>query len=85
MYNVFLRDGVYTRYELSYRTFMQEYAPDKLRPKLDFGEMNEEKYKKIESEIAALNAARDRYLAERECFQLKKGTFELKNVKSNVQ
>lgn len=66
MYNALLKDGVYTGNEELYRKFMQQYAPDKSKPKLDSGEMNEEEYKSIESKIAVLHAARDKYFAVKE-------------------
>jgi hypothetical protein len=60
-YNVLLQNGLYVKNEPAYRAFMQEYAPDKLKHEVDSGEMSQEQYNDIESKIATLNAARNKY------------------------
>jgi hypothetical protein len=58
MYSALLKDNLYTGNEELYYQFMQQYAPDKLKPKLESGEMEEGEYRDKESKVAILNAAR---------------------------
>lgn len=63
MYNQLMRDGVYQENEPLFRKFIQEYALDKLKHKLDLGEITQENYDSIQPDIAALHSARDAYFA----------------------
>ncbi len=61
MYNALMQNGKYIPDKKLFRSFMQMYAPDKLKPKLNSGEITQEQYRYYENKIASLNSARDEY------------------------
>ncbi len=60
-YNVLMEDGKYVPNEPAFRSFMLEYAPDILQPKVERGEITQEQFQYYTNKIAVLNNARDEY------------------------